>query len=246
MKINETKLPGFLRRSFLLLLGGILWTGLLSSGAWAQWGIKGGPAISGFKPTHSDNRYLSGEDLRPFLGYEVDWIQHGSYYPVLDFQIGATYSVRLSKSFALQPELYYARRGYQLGYKELYDTLYCLNTTYIQLPLLLQARLPVDWAVRPYLLLGPYIAVNLSAERTLNILETKDTKSLPNMKRFDFGLVVALGGEFSAWSRSLALEMRLNWGLAGVMDQFEDSLELWDDPGKLQVVSLNLLLSFRF
>ncbi|MFQ6116615.1 MAG: outer membrane beta-barrel protein, partial [bacterium] len=118
MKINK---KGFLLCILLLLVH--------LSTAFGQLGLKGGLAVSGFQ-AWQDLRPYSGNDYRPFLGYEVDWIQDEGY-PDVGFQVGVFYTKDLSKHFALQPELYYSQRGLHFYQTELYSTSYSLNVNYL-------------------------------------------------------------------------------------------------------------------
>ncbi len=56
----------------------------------AQPGIKFGVVISGFQ-AWQDLKPYTGNDYRPFLGYEVDWVQDEGY-PDIGFQFGLFYT----------------------------------------------------------------------------------------------------------------------------------------------------------
>jgi hypothetical protein len=146
----------------LVLLASSLWFPVTSA---AQVGVKVGVAASGFRATHSDERVWTGEDYRPFLGYEVDRLQNGDAYPALDVQLGVTYTRSVTDRFAAQPELHLALRGLRWDQVGQYDEAYELDVAYLQIPLLLRLAGPTGWRVRPNLLLGPYVARRLSANR---------------------------------------------------------------------------------
>lgn len=208
-----------------------------------QLGIKGGLVMSGFKPSQDLKPFL-GDDYRPFLGYEVDWIQNG--YPDFGFQIGIFYTRDISKYFALQPELYYSQRGHHFYQIELYNTSYKLKVNYVEIPLLIKYKIPVGWSVKPSLLVGPYAAFKLSAKRTLDIWGEKDTRGVSCVNKLDYGLVFAVNSEFSAWSRQLMFEIRFNWGLASIMSQPEEFTDLYEDAGSVNLLAINFMTGFRF
>ena len=234
MKINKKNI--FISLSFLIPLINIF----------AQPGIKGGFVVSGFKPSYNDVQGFSDVDFRPFLGYEVGWVQYGVSYPDFAWQLGVFYTSNLSHYFAIQPEILLAQRGYRFYLAELYNTSYKLKVTYFQLPLLLKYKIPLKWKIQPGFLAGPYLAFKLNANRTINIWGDKDTKNIPNIRKFDYGLVSAIDSEFSAWSRKFLLEFRFNWGISSIMTQPKDYIDLYDDPGKVQILAINFMAGYRF
>jgi hypothetical protein len=214
--------------------------------AWSQFGIKGGLAVSGFQLSQKSSS-STGNDYRPFLGYEVEWIQEGdASSPDLGLQIGIFYVRSISKYFAVQPELFYSQRGLHFYQTELYNSAYSLNVSYIEVPLLLKFKIPLNWNVKPSLLAGPYAAFKLSANRTLRIGEEQNTKRLSSVNDLDYGLVFAINSEFSAWSRQLLFEIRFNWGLASMMKQPQEFIDLYEDPGRVNVLAISFLTGICF
>lgn len=212
----------------------------------AQLSMRGGMVVSGFKLSRGDVGSSQEIDFRPFLGYEVGWIQYGTSNPDIGFQLGLSYAARLTEDISVQPELYYAQRGYRFEEIPLYNTSYRLKVHYLQIPVLLKYRFPLDWAVSPGLLLGPYVSFRLSADRTMDIWGERDTKSVPSVNFLDYGIVFAIDAEFSAWSQKLGLEIRFDLGLASALSQPEEHTALTENPGTVRVLALSVLLGYRF
>jgi hypothetical protein len=229
----------------IFCIGILLLIFFLPNAAYGQIGIKWGVVISGFQPWQ-DLTPFTGNDYQPFLGYEVDWIQDDASYPDLGLQLGIFYTYNLSDYFALQPELYYSQRGLNFYQTELYNTTYSLNVSYLELPLLLKYNLSLDWQIKPSLFLGPYLAFKLSASRTLNIEGESNTREVPAINNFDYGLVFAINTEFSAWSQNLMFELRINWGLANAMEQQEDFTAIYNDAGRVTVLAFTIMTGIRF
>ncbi len=121
MKIKK---QGFLPVISLLVL-------MPFNAAWSQFGIKGGLAVSGFQLSQ-DVSPSTGNDYRPFLGYEIEWIQEGDASSQdRGLQIGIFYAKDFSKYFAVQPELFYSQKGLHIYQAELYNSAYSLNVDYI-------------------------------------------------------------------------------------------------------------------
>jgi len=212
----------------------------------AQLSVKGGIAVSGFKLSPDDAGTSQEIDFRPFLGYEVGWIQHGTSNPDVGWQLGISYAARLSEDLSVQPELLFAQRGYRFEHIERYNTSYRLKVYYLQIPLLLKYRLPLDWAVRPGLLLGPYVSFRLSASRTIEIWGKGDTRGVSAVNFLDYGLAFAIDGEFSAWSQTVGVELRFDLGLASALSQPQEYTALIENPGTVRVLALSALLCYRF
>jgi len=111
----------------IFLLGISLLVFMPLNAAWSQFGLKGGLAVSGFQLSQNSSS-STGNDYRPFLGYEVEWLQEGDASGAdLGLQIGIFYAKDFSKYFAVQPELYYSQRGLHFYQTELYNSNYSLE-----------------------------------------------------------------------------------------------------------------------
>ncbi len=212
--------------------------------AYGQFGIKAGVALSGYQPSQNISTEYN-HDYRPFLGYEIEWVQNDAGSPDIGLQLGIFYTHTISKYFALQPELFYSQRGINFYKTELYNTSYNLNVSYLEIPILFRYKLPFDWIAAPSVLAGPYAAFKLSANRTLNIWEENSTKSISGVKNFDYGLVFAINFEFSELSLSPMLEIRFNLGLANTMEQPEEFMSLYEDPGSVKLYSFSLVTGIK-
>ncbi len=207
--------------------------------------IKAGLVVSGMKPSHVDARGEKGDDFRPFLGYEVDWIQHGYSAPDVGFQVGISYLVDLSSAFRVQPELFFSRRGHHFYQTALYNTAYSIIVYYLETPVLLGWRLPVDWSAQPLILAGPYAAWKLRGIRVLNISGEEETRILSNVKSLDYGIVFAVSVEFPAWSEWISAEVRSSWGLSSIMARPPEYTALYDDPGSVRNLAFALIVGYQ-
>jgi hypothetical protein len=212
----------------------------------AQVTVKLGVAWSGYRASHSDQRAWEGEDYRPYLGYEVGRLQEGDAHPAMRLQLGVGYELPLRRSLSVQPELHLALRGVGWEMAELYGEAYRLSVTYAQLPVLFKLRAPEGWKLRPTLLLGGFGALSLGARRTLTVRGTSDTKTLDNVRRFDYGLTFGVEAPLSIVSRTFSVEARFEWGLGNAMSQPAGYTDLFDDAGRINVVAVSVLLGWRF
>ncbi|MDH3253070.1 MAG: PorT family protein, partial [Ignavibacteria bacterium] len=228
---------------FVLTLGVL--SHLMCDHAASQPVIKAGLVVSAMKYSRIDTRGESGDDFRPFLGYEVDWVQNAHSYPDVGFQAGLSYSLDLSAALRLQPELFFSRRGYHFYHTELYNTSYGIIVYYLEAPVLLSWRLPVDWSVHPRLVAGPYAAWKLRGVRVVNIWGEEETRNLPSVNSFDYGIVFAAAVEFPVWSEWLSAELRFNWGLSNIMTPPADYVDLHDDPGSVRNLAIAFIVGYQ-
>ena len=211
---------------------------LFSASLAAQLGIKGGLAVSALQS--------SGEDYTPFLGYEVSWVQHGTSNPLLGLQLGAFYNLSISDDFTLQPEIYFVQRGYQFDQTPLYNINYSLHINYLELPLLVEYYLPLNWSFYPAITAGVYSSVKLSSNKTISLPDEEIIGTVSSVNGFDYGIVFGISTEFSAWSGEIIFDLRLNWGLAHVLSQPDGFININDDPGTVKTRAVTLMTGYRF
>lgn len=204
----------------------------------AQPGIKGGLSVSALQS--------SGEDYTPFLGYEVSWAQHGTSNPVFGLQVGAFYTFSISDKFILQPELYFARRGYQFDYTPLYDINYKLCIDYLELPLLIEYYPPLDWDLHMALTAGAYSSIKLNSNKRISLPNEEAIGEVSSVNSFDYGIIFGMATEFAAWEGELIFDLRVNWGLANVLSRPADFISLYDDPGTVKTRAITLMTGYRF
>jgi len=204
----------------------------------AQPGIKAGMSISALQS--------STEDFQPFLGYEVSWLQDGISNPKFELQLGIFYTIKFSDAFKLQPELHFSQRGYQFDQTPFYNTNYSLNINYLQLPVLLEYFLLLDWSFNPVITAGPFFALKLSSDKIIRIADKEITGGVSGVNDIDYGLVFGIGAEFPAWDGQIILDVRMNWGFANVMTQPDNFLSVSDDPGTVKTRAVILMTGYRF
>ena len=209
-----------------------------SSDLFGQAGIKGGLSVSALQS--------SNEDYRPFLGYEVGWVQHGTSNPVLGLQLGVFYTLKLSDAFNFQPEFYYSQRGYQFDHTPLYNSNYNLHINYLELPVLFQYKLPFDWGFKPEIIAGPFAALKISSDKQIQLADEEITGTVSSVNSIDYGLVFALGAEFNAWGGQIILDLRINWGFSNVMSKPDAYIRLSDNPGTVKTRAVMFMTGYRF
>jgi hypothetical protein len=180
-----------------------------------QGGIKGGVSFStldGFGDVIGNLPQIDTEN-------RINWLA------------GVFVKVNLGRFFAFQPEVLYVRKGARLALTGLFTESVTYNLSYIDIPLL--ARVQTSRGNGFYLLVGPSIGLNVTAEAENEAGETEDVKDGINTS--DMGLVIGAGVDFA----HLVLEGRYTQGLSNIL---KDALD--EAPVKNRAVSL--LFGIRF
>ena len=122
------------------------------------------------------------------------------------FMIGGFAEFRLGGGFALQPELWYLGKGAEgTSGGEASD----VSLSYLEVPVLAKYTFE-SGGFKPFLIAGPYIGLNMSAE-----LNNEDIDEF--IEAMDFGLVLGAGGEFALQPKTaLFFTLRYSLGLTEI------------------------------
>ena len=183
----------------------------------------------------------------PYLGYEINSLEHR--LPKVAFQAGLFASFPFKKRFAFQPELLFSAQGLDYSTDYLYDKLiYKINTTYLQMPLLVKYTISLKRKWQPALYAGPYGAIKLSARKILEAEGWRQETSMPTVRNTDLGLVAGFSAGFELGGGQLTVDFRTSYSLANVMDRIEAYTPEYAKAEKEYARNVNvlLILGYRF
>jgi hypothetical protein len=154
-----------------------------------------------------------GLNYTKFYGDEIDDSDF-----LAGYSIGAFYQYRVSSSFAITPEIYYALRGAKNE-----TTGFELQLGYVDIPVLFKWTFQTSPATTPCIYGGGYYSFLLSAE-----LESEDVKDW--ISGSDYGLVVggALDLMIKDGSQLVNFDIRYIWGTSDVGDDSEDPVSFYN------------------
>jgi hypothetical protein len=142
------------------------------------------------------------------------------FSPRLEFAGGIFFSFNIMKNLALQPELYYLRKGSNTT-----DSYYGIEisnkwkASMIETSLLLKYRIPTQSRIKPHLFLGPYLGVVFDIHRIQNIQgEIHEIDLLDNSARADFGLIMGGCMEFAVGPGKCVFDIRYSLGIRDIDD----------------------------
>lgn len=211
----------------LLLFAGLF---ILNTSLEAQIGIKAGISISNFSYSNQGpNPDLSLEiDLRPYLGYDIYWIQLGEQGPLLSPYLSVYYQFEISKRLSLLPEISFLQKGVDFSTIEYERIVYKVKVNYLEIPISLDYAFILKERFHSSLYFGGYGAVKLQAvKKTAINNEDVTTTQLEQVKGFDGGIQFGLGFRYFLANNYLLLDIRFSRGMSDVFSIPEDQIRLY-------------------
>jgi len=210
---------------------------ILSMPLHAEIGIKGGVSLSGLQSSTGDYRHV--------LGYEMNGLSGGKF--LTGFQAGLFKTFDLSKRFQIQPEINYALRGGNGSTTYLYDDIVCkVNIFYVEIPVILKYKILTGRTFSSAVYAGPYTALKLKAEKQTRIWKEEEATALPNVRSFDYGLILGLDVEYALGSGRALVDLRSGVGLNNIMDILPDIVPLYPDKDRTRNLYVAVLAGYAF
>jgi hypothetical protein len=127
------------------------------------------------------------------------------------FNAGLYAKFPITKSFAIQPEIYYTTKGAEQTYNNAFASgVAKFNVNYIEVPVLAVINLTENLNIHA----GPYAAYMVSGKTTndSNFSSSETTLDTDDFERFDAGIAAGVGLDFEL----LSFGVRYNYGLTKV------------------------------
>lgn len=136
------------------------------------------------------------------------------------FSGGAYAILPVTEAFAFQAELLYTMKGTS---KDEFGVETVAKLNYVEIPLLMRFDIPAGGALRPYMLLGPSIAFEVTSKIKENSLEVNSEDVCLDTKSPDTGIVFGVGAGFSppGLQADMMVEIRYVLGLRRINDSPE-------------------------
>jgi hypothetical protein len=175
------------------------------------------------------------------------------------FHVGLGLDLPLNDGLSLQPALLFTGKGAKTEYGQSNSSLYIKATSkpyYLELPVNIVGKIPLDEYTRLYIGAGPYAAMGVTGkntwERTIlgvttrgqeDIRYSKDNPTTAReenygygkLKKFDYGLNAVAGLDFNKF----AIGANYGYGLAKINSGYDNTS---NDKGKHRVLSFSLAI----
>lgn len=215
----------------------------------AQFGAKLGTTISSFYYTDKEmNPNLSYDiDLRPYLGYDIEWVQLGNQKPVVYAYLGAYYNYKFSNRFGLRPEVSFTQKGVSFSQSEYESIIYKVKISYLEVPLSIAYKIIKKEKFESELYLGGYGAFKLNAVKRVAFHNSStETTNLSTVEKFDAGIHFGMNFKYKLFEKFVLLDIRVFQGLMDIFNMPEDQPILYHTTQKTKTTGLYITLGYEF
>lgn len=135
----------------------------------------------------------------------------------LGANVGAFMNYRLHEMFVIQPEVFYAMKGWEVEPEGL-DAI-TVKMDYVDIDVLAKLTVPMEGMIKPCVFAGPYLGINITADQEVG----DESQEIENAKSTDFGVVLGAGVDFEMENGIIIiLDVRYSLGLMNVFEAPED------------------------
>lgn len=232
-------------KSMLILCSTLFFTNTLP----AQIGLKMGLSISNFKYDGGSFTPYQGyeADLRPYLGYDIEWVQLTDQKPNLGPYLGVYYAFAFAKRFSIQPELSFTQKGVNFSQAEYQNIKYKVKINYLELPLSVTCNYLIKEKFIGALYAGGFGSIRLNAVKKIETPYTELSKtSLDNAKSFEGGVHMGLNFKYAVSDQLLFLDIKYCHGLSDVFYANDDQIRIYEEAQNVRNLGLNFSIGYEF
>lgn len=221
----------------------------LPESAVAQLGVKLGTTASNFYYTEKGNNPDIGYeiDLRPYLGYDVGWVQLGDQKAVVAPFVGLYYQLRLNNRFVIRPEVSFTQKGVSFSQFDYERVIYQVKISYLEIPLSVACQFIKKEKFVSELYAGGFWAFRLNALKRVAVHRAPVAKTkLTNVSSFDVGIHFGLAFKYTLFGNFMVMDLRLFQGLHDIFTAPEDQPELYHRTQKTKITGFNITVGYEF
>jgi len=214
----------------------------------AQYGIKLGMTGSSFYyPNQGPDPHLSFDiDLRPYLGYDVEWIQLGDQKPLYAPYLSIYRSFNLANRFTIQPEIGITQKGVNFSQYEFEEVIYKVKITYIDIPVSINYTWLLKEKIESKIYVGGFADIKLKAVKIVESLTANYKETLRNVNTFNFGINYGISFKFKLAEQFFLLDLRGYSGLSNAMYISDDQVPMYHEIQDVRITGINILLGYEF
>jgi hypothetical protein len=178
--------------------------------------IKFGVAASAFNYTDRVMvPYLDYDiDLRPYLGYDIEWVQLGKQKPLLAPYVSCFYNYKFADKFSLRPEVGITQKGVVFNQYDYERIVYKVKINYLQFPLTLGYQVMNNDYFIVDLYAGGAGAIKLNAFKKVGYHNSQiQHVKLENVHNYDFSLLFGFYVKWKLFVKNAGLVLSLGYEL---------------------------------
>ncbi|OQX75432.1 MAG: hypothetical protein B6D64_11615 [Bacteroidetes bacterium 4484_276] len=215
----------------------------------AQIGVRIGTTISSFNYSDTKPNPNIGYDidLRPYTGYDIEWVQLGGQKPVFSPYISVYYNFQISNRFGLRPELSFTQKGVSFNQHEYERIIYKLKISYFEIPFSVAYKFIKKEKFVSELYLGGYGTFKINAIKKVanHNSEIKKTQ-IENVNNFEAGIHFGVNFKHQIFDKFFLFDIRIFQGLSNIFHTPENQPKLYHSTPDTKITGVNLTVGYEF
>ncbi len=215
----------------------------------AQLGVRAGVNVASifYTDTNMDPNLSYDIDLRPFLGYDIMWLQLGDQKPIVCPIIGIYYNWQFANRFAIRSGIEYTQKGVNFSQYEYEEITYRVKINYLELPVSIAATIVNKERFKFDFYSGTFGAFKLNAFKKVETATSDLKKSeVKNVQNWDAGLLFGIDFKFKVKENFLVLDISNLVGLKDIYKQVSDDPILYNNIQKIKTTSFVITIGYEF
>ena len=231
---------------FLILCLSSLAPDILAS----PFGVKLGVTASAFNYTNrSMEPYLDFDvDLRPYLGYDIKWVQLGEQKPLLAPLVSCFFEYEFADRFFLRPEVGITQKGVVFNQYDYERIIYEVKITYLHIPLTIGYQFVQKDRFAIELYMGGAGAFKLNAFKKVGYHNSQiHYTKLENVRDYDFSLLFGFVVKWKLFDKYFLCDIQSFLGLTDIFYPIkENQAQLYHHTQKTKNTGLIISLGYEF
>ncbi|MFC1568920.1 outer membrane beta-barrel protein [bacterium] len=212
-------------------------------------GIKFGIAASAFNYTDRVMvPYIDYDiDLRPYLGYDIEWVQLGEQKPLLAPFASCFFNYSFADRFFLRPEVGIMQKGVVFNQYNYERIIYEIKITYLHFALTLGYQVINKDRFIIELYTGGAGAFKLNAFKRVGHHNSQiQHVRLDNVRNYDFSLLFGFDVKWKLFDKYFFFDIQSFIGLTDIFYPIEDQAQLYQRTQKTKNAGLIISLAYEF
>jgi hypothetical protein len=214
----------------------------------AQFGIKVGTTVSNLYNTGQLNPIMEFEiDLRPFLGYDIEWVQLGNQKPLFSPYINAYYHFKILPRLGLRPEVSFSQKGLSFNQYDYERIIYQVSISYLEMPVSVVCQFVQKERTISEIYAGGFGGIKIKAVKKVASHNSPIEKiNLNSVNAVEAGLHLGANYKRKFSGKYFLIDIRLFLGLTDIFTQPENWTAIYFDLPQTKTTGLNLALGYEF
>ncbi|MBN2287256.1 MAG: PorT family protein [Tissierellales bacterium] len=212
-------------------------------------GIKVGVAASAFNYTDRVMvPYIDYDiDLRPYLGYDIEWVQLGEQKPLLSPFVSCFFHYKFADKFFVRPEVGVMQKGVVFNQYDYERIIYEVKISYLQFPLTLGYQVVNKDYFIVELYAGGAGAFKLNALKKVGYHNSQIHHiKLNNICNFDFSWLFGFNIKWKLFEKYFLFDVQSFIGLTDIFYPIENQIQLYQRTQKTKNAGLVISLGYEF